>query len=235
MTDAGNSIGRRIAQARKLRGLTQTGLAGRAHVSKSLIAQVESGHKPATPSLIAAVSAALHVDVTELTGQPYRGETARADRVHEAMAEVRQALVYWDIPPVLDAPPRSLDDLEAVTQRAGDLRMQAGYAELGTILPALISELVVRAHQDQDAARARAFGLLAQAYTAADSMAYKLGYTDLFALAVERMAWAASLADDALLGPLAAVVGVPGSRGVGRRTATAGPGRPRHPGGRTRR
>jgi len=39
--DAGDAIGRRIAHARKLRGLTQIGLAGRAHVSKSLVAQVE--------------------------------------------------------------------------------------------------------------------------------------------------------------------------------------------------
>ena len=50
LMDAEDAVGRRIARARKLRGLTQTGLAGRAHVSKSLIAQVESGHKPATPS-----------------------------------------------------------------------------------------------------------------------------------------------------------------------------------------
>jgi transcriptional regulator with XRE-family HTH domain len=44
--DAEDAVGRRIARARKLCGLTQTGLAGRAHLSKNLIAQVESGHKP---------------------------------------------------------------------------------------------------------------------------------------------------------------------------------------------
>lgn len=42
-------IGRRIANARKLRGLTQQQLAQRVPCSKSLIAQVERGHKPATP------------------------------------------------------------------------------------------------------------------------------------------------------------------------------------------
>jgi hypothetical protein len=36
-------------------------------------------------------------------------------------------------------------------------------------------------------------------------MAYKLGYMDLFALAVERMSWAARQADDPLLGPVAAI------------------------------
>lgn len=203
--DEGQPIGRRIAHARKLRGLTQIGLAGRAHVSKSLIAQVESGHKPATPSLIAAVSGALNVDVTDLTGQPYRGSDARSDRVHAAIPQIRQALVYWDIAPILDVPPRTLDDLATETDRVGRLRMQASYVQLGALLPALIKELTVHAHQARDAERSRAFRCLADAYTAVDSMAYKLGYTDLFALAVERMAWAARQADDPLLGPVAAI------------------------------
>ena len=199
------AIGRRMAQVRKLRGLTQTGLAVRAHVSKSLISQVESGHKPATPALISAVSRALSVEAAELTGQPYRGRNARADRVHEAIGEVRQALVYWDIPPALDVPPRSLADLEAETRKAGVLRMQASYVELGVLLPALIGELVVRAHEERGADRARAFALLASAYAAVDSMAFKLGYMDLFAVAVERMAWAADNSDDPLLRLVAAI------------------------------
>jgi transcriptional regulator with XRE-family HTH domain len=199
------TIGRRMAQARKLRGLTQTGLAVRAHVSKSLIAQVESGHKPATPALISAVSRALSVEVGELTGQPYRGRNARTDRIHEAIGEIRQALVYWDIPPTLDVPPRPLADLEAETSKASALRMQASYVELGVLLPALIGELVVSAHERHGAERARAFALLASAYSAVDSMAFKLGYMDLFGIAVERMAWAADNSDDPLLRSVAAI------------------------------
>lgn len=202
---AWEQIGRRIARARKLRGLTQTGLAAIVPCSESLVAQVERGHKPATPSLIAAVARALNVEITELTGQPYRGEDARSDRIHAAITEIRQALVYWDIPPVLDVPPRSLDALARVTHRATRLRMQASYAELGAILPALIKELTVHVHQARGAEKARAFRLLADAYTAVDSMAYKLGYMDLFALAVERMSWAAGQADDPLLRPVAAI------------------------------
>ena len=116
--DAEEAVGRRIARARKLHGLTQLGLAGRAHLSKSLIAQVESGHKPATPSLIAAVASALNIDATDLTGQPYRGADARSDRIHAAIPLIRQALVYWDIPPILDVPPRPLADLSAETDRS---------------------------------------------------------------------------------------------------------------------
>lgn len=128
-----------------------------------------------------------------------------ATAFHGAITEIRQALVYWDIPPVLDVPPRSLDALARATHRATRLRMQASYAELGAIVPALIKELTVHVHQARGADKARAFRLLADACTAVDSMAYKLGYMDLFALAVERMSWAAERADDALLRPVAAI------------------------------
>jgi transcriptional regulator with XRE-family HTH domain len=205
LVDAEEAVGRRIARARKLQGLTQMGLAGRAHISKSLVAQVESGHKPATPSLIAAVASALNIDVTDLTGQPYRRADARNDRVYSAIPQIRKALVYWDIPPILDVPPRPLQDLSGETGLVNRLRAQASYAELGPLLPALITELTVHAHQARTSERANAFRLLADAYTAVDSMAYKLGYMDLFALAVERMSWAASHADDPLLQVVAAI------------------------------
>ena len=202
------SIGRRIARARKLREnpLTQAGLAARVPCSKSLISQVERGHKPATPSLVAAVARALSVDVTELTGQPYGAGNGRPpDRIHAAIPAIRQALVYWDIPPDLAAPARPLTELGRVARRAGELRMQAGYTELGSLLPGLIKELTVHAHQGSGQDRERSFRLLADAYSAVDSMASKLGYLDLFALAVERMAWAATQADDPLLRPVAAM------------------------------
>lgn len=204
MADA-TTIGQRIAHARKLRGLTQAELAARAPCSKSLIAQVERGHKPATPTLIAAVANALNVDVTELTGQPYRGTTARTDRIHEAIPEIRQALAYWDIPPELDTEPRPLHELAASIERVRKLRMEASYVQLGALLPSLIKELTVAVHTLHGPDLHRAFGLLSDAYTAVDSMAYKLGYMDLFALAVERMSWAAQQADDPLLRPVAAM------------------------------
>lgn len=200
-----SSIGQRIARARKLRDLTQAELATRVPCSKSLIAQVERGFKPATPSLIAAVAQALNVDITDLTGQPYRGHDARSDRIHAAIPEIRHALVYWDIPPTLDIPPRSLRELATEIQRIKRLRMEASYVQLGAALPMLIKELAVHAHEAQGADRARAFRLLTEAYMAVDSMAYKLGYTDLFSLAVERVTWAAAQADDPLLRPVAAM------------------------------
>lgn len=196
---ADDMIGRRIAHARKRRQLTQRELAEQIPCSKSLIAQVEGGHKPASPSLIGAVARVLHVEVTELTGQPYRGTTATTDRIHAAIPEIREALVYWDIPPALDVPPRTLPDLRAEVENASRLRQAARYVELGAILPALIKELTVHLHASDGDRRTEVFGMLAAAYSAADSMAYKLGYLDLFHIAVERMAWAAGQSDDPLL------------------------------------
>ena len=205
MTDDNSTIGQRIAHARKLRGLTQAQLAARVPCSKSLIAQVERGHKPASPALIAAAANALNVDVTELTGQPYRGHNARSDRIHAAIPEIRQALAYWDVAPELELPPRPLDLIQTDVDEVGVLRMEASYVKLGAMLPGLIKELAVHIHQLTGAKQARAFRLLSEVYTAVDSMAYKLGYMDLFALAVERMAWAAGQADDPLLRPVAAM------------------------------
>jgi transcriptional regulator with XRE-family HTH domain len=200
-----DTIGRRIARARKLRGFTQEQLAVRVPCSKSLIAQVERGHKPATQSFIAAAANVLNVEVTELTGQPYRGRTPATDRIHASISEIRNALAYWDVPPELDMPPRPLDGLTTDVERAGDLRMEASYAQLGAMLPELIKHLTVHVHTLTGQDQARAFGLLAEVYTAVDSMAYKLGYMDLFTLAVERMAWAADQSDDPLLRPVAAM------------------------------
>jgi hypothetical protein len=83
--------------------------------------------------------------------------------------------------------------------------MEASYVQLGALLPSLIKELAFHIHQLSGAEQATAFRLLAEVYTAVDSMAYKLGYMDLFALAVERVAWAAGQADDPLLRPVAAM------------------------------
>jgi len=114
--------------------------------------------------------------------------------------------VYWDIPPILDVPSRPLDDLAAETQHVNRLRMQASYVGAGRLTACLDQRADGACPPDPGSgAGPRAFRLLADVYTAVDSMAYKLGYLDLFALAVERMSWAASQADDRMLGPVSAI------------------------------
>lgn len=193
------SIGPRIARARKLRGLTQRRLAEMTPCSHSLLTKVERGHRTATPALVAAVAAALHVEITELTGQPYRGDNEKSDRIHAAIPQIRHALVYWDIPPELESPPRDLSVLRREVSTVTRLRNEARYVELGETLPRLLLELTAISHDATGNAQKEAFGLLASAYCAVDSMAHKLGYLDLLHLAVERMRWAASSSNDPLL------------------------------------
>lgn len=65
------AVGQRVALQRKLAGFTQYQLADRAHVSKSLVSQVERGAVPASPAFTATVARALGIDVETLYGQSY--------------------------------------------------------------------------------------------------------------------------------------------------------------------
>src|SRR5215213_5203240 len=113
-----DSIGSRVASARKFRGFTQRKLADLAHVSYSLLTKVESGHVPATPAFIAAVARALRVDIVELTGQPYRGHNAREDQVHATIPEIRRVLLAHDVPTGEDVEMPSLAELTAQVRLA---------------------------------------------------------------------------------------------------------------------
>jgi transcriptional regulator with XRE-family HTH domain len=191
-----DGIGPRIAEARKLRGLTQAGLALLIPCSKSLVSQVERGAKPATPWLVAAVSRVLHTDVPELLGQPYRGTTERTDRVHASIPQIRIAMNYWDVPPDLEVAARPLDTLREDIAGIGGLLDKVDYSELGKRLPGLIEELSAIYHEATGAARRDVAELLMYAYVAAKSVAYRLGYVDLVSVAVEHATWAARETDN---------------------------------------
>src|SRR6266542_669851 len=196
---ARGSIGANIAEARKLRGVTQHELAREAFVSFSLLSKVEAGHKPASPSLIAAVARALRVHVTQLTGQPYRGETADTDAIHAPIAELRREVTVYDLPPdEYDRPVPALAELEQRVTAATQLRQAASYVKLGAALPALLCDLRAAAHTFEGVSRERAYGLLAETYDAARALAYKLGYLDLASLLVTRHAHAAARSGDPL-------------------------------------
>lgn len=184
-------IGPRIAEARKLAGLTQDGLSMLVPCSKSLVSQVERGSKPATPWFIAAVARALHIDVTELTGQPYRGSTGRADRVHASIPAIRVALNYWDVPPELEAEPRDLEAIRHDVRGVAALLDRIDYVELGKRLPGLIEELAAVLHASEGTQRRTVAEMLMHAFVAAKSVAYRLGYVDLTSVAVDRATQAA--------------------------------------------
>jgi transcriptional regulator with XRE-family HTH domain len=191
-----DSIGPRVAEARKLRGLTQDGLALLVPCSKSLISQVERGFKPAAPWFVAAVARALHTDVPQLLGQPYRGTTERTDRLHASIPQIRIVMNYWDVAPDAEVTPRPLTAVRDDVAKVGHYLDTVNYAQLCAILPGLIEELSAIYHDSTPAGRRVPAELLMYAFIAAKSLAYRLGYIDLVSVAAERATWAAKQADN---------------------------------------
>ncbi|MGW0999820.1 helix-turn-helix domain-containing protein [Streptomyces sp. NPDC002523] len=121
--------GARIARIRRQRGLTQQGLAMRAHVSKSLLSKVECGQKPASPALVAACARALGVSTSELLGQPYT-EELRRDRMDALIQPIREGLENWDISLSWETAPRPAALRWTDVQRALERRRQAQYTDM---------------------------------------------------------------------------------------------------------
>ena len=165
----------------------------RANVSRSLLAKVETGAKPATPSLVAAVARACSVDPAEINGQPYRGNDKNSDAVHATIPAIRMALAYVDIAPELDAPLRTLDELRIEIAELRKLQKAASHVRLGARLPAVLEELTVHT---MEADAARAWRMLNRAQALAGSLARRLGYNDLAQVIVERTFVSAQRAED---------------------------------------
>ena len=217
--------GARIREQRRLARLTQRELSDRLPYSYSLLNQVECGARPATADFVAAVAHALQVDVTILTGQPYVTELQR-DRLAELVRPIREALDLYDLGanPDLQARPAAVLIAEADRLcrdvRATHLRNAA------RALPGAIAELT---HTAWATPSTELWQALASTYRTAHDITVKLGYYDLSAVALDRMAWAAERASDPCLGAVrqymrALVYFREGEYTIGQRLITSGHG-----------
>jgi transcriptional regulator with XRE-family HTH domain len=197
------SIGHRVRSARKLAGITQRQLADRAHVSLSLVKQVEQVRVPASPAFVAAVARALEMPATELMSQPGPILDREDHRVHAVIPELRRELAAYRLPPDPGPPLRSVPELAAAVTHVSTLRQSGSIDGLGAELPPLLAELRAATHHYSGHDRERIFGLLAETYAAAGQVAWKLGYSDLSSLTTDRIEWAARKSGD----PLAVAAG----------------------------
>ena len=193
-----NGVGQRVAEERKLAGWTQVKLAREAMVSVSLVRAVEQGRAPASPAFVSACARALNVGVAELLQQPYPRTNRAEHEVHACIPAIRRELAAYRIQPLDDVPLRPIDELRRSVAEASTLRHSVNLLRLGAELPGLLAELRAAVYTLTGSQRERAFGLLAEAYAAAGQVAYKLGYTDLASLTVERYEWAAAQSGDEL-------------------------------------
>ncbi|WP_196812344.1 helix-turn-helix domain-containing protein [Nocardia sp. CNY236] len=192
------AVAARVAEARRLAGLTQKQLAEKACVSTALVSAVEQRRAPATPAFLGAVSRALRLSVTDLTGQPYTPVPGPDTEVHSAIAVLRTELAAYDIDSAAVVEPRPLARLGTDVDKVCIWRRAASFHKLGQRLPDLLSEVRAAAHRATGADRIRALVMLCELYYSAHSLAHKLGYADLAAVAVDRIAWAATEADNPL-------------------------------------
>lgn len=191
------SVGRRVAATRRLAGWTQEKLAQEAHISVSLVSQVERGKTPPSPAFISSCARALGVGYTDLTDTPSPLTSRSEQKVHAGIPAIRRELATYRIPPD-DIPMRSYLDLAADVAKASKFRHGVQLSELGEFLPDLLHDLRVAWNSTTGPDQERIFGLLAEAYSATGQLVYKLGYEDLASLAVDRYEWAAAQSGDQL-------------------------------------
>lgn len=196
--DGSGGLAARVADARKLAGLTQTQLAMRANVSLSLLRKVEQGSKPASPAFVSTIARALNAGVAELLGQPFPRTSRDEHDTHSVIPGLRREIAAYNLPPIDHTPVRPPDELAEAVREASKLRHAVNLTTLGAGLSALLNELRAASYVHGGADRERVFGLLAEAYAAAGQVAWKLGYFDLSALITERIEWAAARSGDEL-------------------------------------
>jgi transcriptional regulator with XRE-family HTH domain len=179
-------IGARIKYWRKRRnGMTQMVLAGLAGVSQSYISQVESGQKGIERrSTLVDIAGALQVSVADLLGQPGDPTDPRRAGAAASVPAIRASLVEIE-EGERRTPTRDQRQMDAAMDRLAELRAQADYASMSTLLPALLIDAA--AHSGRHLARV--------GYESATCLK-NLGYRDL-ALPAARVAVAGALdADD---------------------------------------
>lgn len=188
-----SAVGTRVAQARKLAGITQRELAARASVSIGLVRSVEQKRVPASAAFLGAIAKALRLGVADLTGQPFQPSPGQDAEVHAAISGLRSELAAYDIDSHVVTEVRSRDRLQADVERICRYRRNASFHRLGGELLPLMGEVRAAVHRSHGYNRGRVAVLLCELYYSAHSLAHKLGYADLAATAVDRLAWAADI------------------------------------------
>ncbi|MGW4715564.1 hypothetical protein [Nocardia sp. NPDC004260] len=87
---------------------------------------------------------------------------------------------------------RPFGQIKADVEQVCRYRRAASFHKLGHSLPPLLGEVRAAVHRTSRRERDQALVLLCELYYSAPSLAHKLGYCDLAAVAVDRLAWAAA-------------------------------------------
>ncbi len=190
-----DSIGKRIAEYRKLKGWNQRQLAERAGYSLSQIEKIERGVRGVERySTLHVFARALGVDVAELTGEASR---TRKQKEHATVPEIRRVLTAVPYG-IEDGPFRTTAELRRDVQAAIARRELGKYTRFGEDFPVLLEELF-RASAATPSETAELQGLIAETLHSGSILLRRLGYVDLAWIAVQQARGAAVHSEDPLL------------------------------------
>ncbi|MET8158905.1 helix-turn-helix domain-containing protein [Sphaerisporangium sp. NPDC005289] len=199
-TEYQRALGRRIAQERKRRGLSQPELARLVDRSVAWISQVERGvRKVDRMSVLEKVAEALDIPLSELAAEaPVVAAsaeeipgTASLRLVLSGAHSLRAMLHSAPVPPTSEIKPR--------VDRAWELTHESRYVELADLLRGLVPALETAARSAPEERRAELFQLLAVTYQACSAALAKLGEPEAAWIAADRAIVAAERAGDPLM------------------------------------
>lgn len=166
-----------------------------------------AGGRPSPPAFTATVARALRVDVETLTGQPYGPALTEPKADHAGMPALRTAFGGVD-DPELSGPPMTPTELRTRLDECEAHREKSRYSSITESLPELLNHAYIILADARTGTEAdTAWALLDDAYELAQAVAYRFGYFDLAALAVDRSRAAAAHSGDSLRGAAAAFRG----------------------------
>ena len=185
------TTGRRVARARRRKGWDQATLAREMDRSVSWVTKIENGRLSLDrASVLAKLAKVLDVEMPELTGQPYRHETAELDSGHATIPRLRLALQRGTMPggaAMIGArDPSPLAEIAGQVALAERLRQDARFSALGDILPQIITDLTSHTADRTSAERDHAEALMLRACHMARVTSNLLGHHDLGWTAVQR-------------------------------------------------
>ncbi|MDT0304238.1 helix-turn-helix domain-containing protein [Streptomonospora wellingtoniae] len=197
------ALGRKIAQHRKRRGLSQREFAGLVDRSEAWVSQVERGvRRIDRMSVLEAVAEVLEVPLSELAAEsPIVASTAE-----EAPGSSRLRLVLsraHALSAILrnggDGTAPDVDGLRRRVDEAWSLTHASRYVELTELLELLVPDLEAAARSVPNGQRVPLFRLLNTTYQACSSALSKLGEFEAAWIAADRAITAAERADEPLL------------------------------------
>jgi transcriptional regulator with XRE-family HTH domain len=196
------ALGDRLRRKRRENSLTQEELASLSGVSQVMIAKIEQGRRQPRLTILAQLATALDIPLSELVDNRPRLDGRREGA---SVLAIRDALLSPALLPGIDqasgggggggGEPTPLPQLRAAVVQAARMYWAGEFAQLATILPALLGEARLTAQ----AAGPPAHSLLAQSYDLAAALMVHMGKEDLAALGAERAITAAVASEDELL------------------------------------